>query len=173
MVNKKIVIVCTIIAILIFGCIFGYKIYKFNKDNNNNIDEKSDLNNNSNINLNKIEDTNTTENTVDENTITENTLDSNETDTTNTVDDNNTNTSSNNVTDTNTDANNKQEGNKSEDIAISIIKEKLGNKNTNVYFYVEEELENGVYIVSIRDSDTTAEIATYKVDINNKTVKEN
>ena len=60
-----------------------------------------------------------------------------------------------------------------EKLAVSLAKEKWGNKNSNVYFDVEDVNEKkGIYTVVVRDSNTTIEMTTYKVDINKKTVTE-
>ena len=58
-------------------------------------------------------------------------------------------------------------------MAISLAKEKWGKKNSNVYFDVEDKNEKkGIYTIVVRDSSTTVEMTTYKVDINKKTVTE-
>ncbi len=54
-----------------------------------------------------------------------------------------------------------------------MVKQKWGSKNNNVYFDVEDVNEKkGIYTIVVRDSNTTVEIVTYKVDINKKTVTE-
>lgn len=167
MVNKKIVIIVTILAILVIGSIFGYEVYKFNQKSNSAdtvVDTKT-------LSENNIPTTNTTiESTSTNNETAENTITDNETKETNTIQEENTNTSSNS-TETNTPKATDVE--KTEEKAISILKEKLGSDNSNVYFYIEEEVEKGIFIISVRDSDTTAEISSYKVDTNKKTATEN
>ena len=45
--------------------------------------------------------------------------------------------------------------------------------SSNVYFDIEDKNESkGIYTVVVRDSSTTVEMVTYKVDINKKTVTE-
>ena len=58
----------------------------------------------------------------------------------------------------------------SEDKAIDLAKKKYGTSN-GVYFRIEQIQSNGVYIVSVRDSETTKDLAWYTVDVNNGTVK--
>lgn len=165
MVNKKAVVIASIIIVIIVGLIFAINVSRFNKQENinndneniiksntttNSISEKNEINNNTNTNSNS---NNTTEST---NAIENKTTENNTT---------NTNESKNN----NTTSNSKVEP---EDIAIDLVKKKYGNKSSSVYFYVEDEEAKGVYIVSVRDKDTTAHIATYRADINKNTVTE-
>ena len=57
-------------------------------------------------------------------------------------------------------------------MAISLAKKEWGEDNS-VYYSVEDGSSKDEYIVSIRDSSTTAEIVTYNVNVKTKTVKEN
>ena len=58
----------------------------------------------------------------------------------------------------------------SEEKAINLAKKKYGTSN-GVYFRIEQIQSNGVYIVSVRDSETTKDLDWYTVDVNNGTVK--
>lgn len=58
----------------------------------------------------------------------------------------------------------------SEDKAIELAKKEYGN-SSDVYFRIEQIQSNGVYIVSVRDNETTKDLAWYTVDVNNGTVK--
>jgi len=58
----------------------------------------------------------------------------------------------------------------SEDKAIDLAKKKYGTSN-GVYFRIEQIQSNGVYIVSVRDNETTKDLAWYTVDVNSGTVK--
>ncbi len=159
MVNKKAVIIVTILAIIIVGIIVIVKVnsledvaYTFNEVAKNN--------------ENSIEDENTT-NKINEENETTNT--SNETNTnssinTNTNNEANTNTSTNVETPTEEDT---------EDKALELAKKKWGENDDEVYFYIEEAIDDGVFIVSVRNKVTTASMAEYKVDVYNEEVTEN
>lgn len=58
----------------------------------------------------------------------------------------------------------------SEDKAIELAKKEYGN-SSDVYFRIEQIQSNGVYIVSVRDNETTKDLAWYTVDVNNGTVR--
>lgn len=65
----------------------------------------------------------------------------------------------------------KEENNVSdEEKAIELAKKEFGDAE-GVYFRIEQVESNGVYIVSARDSETTRNLAWYKVDVNNGTVE--
>ena len=167
MVNKKAVFIATIVAALIIGVIFWTNVNKLNKEDGNLEENKTTS---SNINENEAEVKNETKNEkneVDENNV----VDENETNTENTVDDENaTNTNS---TNTSSDkASNAEEYELSAEGAIKLLKSKVKQRD-NTYFYTEDEISEGVYIISLRDETTTAEVASYKVDVKNKTVTEN
>lgn len=57
-----------------------------------------------------------------------------------------------------------------EDTAIELAKKEFGITD-GVYFRIEQIQSNSVYIVSVRDSETTRDLAWYTVDVKNKTVK--
>ena len=58
----------------------------------------------------------------------------------------------------------------SEDKAIELAKKAYGS-SSDVYFRIEQIQSNGVYIVSVRDNETTKDLAWYTVNVNNGTVK--
>ncbi len=67
--------------------------------------------------------------------------------------------------------NSKEEGSLSdEDKALDLAKKQYGTTD-GVYFRVEQIQSNGVYIISVRDNETTRDYAWYTVDVNNNTVK--
>lgn len=150
MVNKKAVLIATIIAIIVLGGIFGFKLLQLNKDNINYISEDNNTKNITNT-IKNSSNKESTENTSNTNSVSKNTSANNE---------------------TNTTVSNKDDSDP-ENIAIELVKAKWGNINSNVYFDVEEEVLEGEYIISVRDNDTTTEIASYTVNIKNKTVTEN
>ena len=163
MVNKKVVVIASIIIIMIVGFIFAINVLKFNKQANINNDNESNIK--SNTTTNSI----STKNEINTNT---NSSSNNTTESANVIEnktENNNATNTNDSKDNTTTSNSKVEP---EDIAINLVKKKYGNKKSNVYFYVEDEESKGIYIVSVRDRDTTAHIATYRADINKNTVTE-
>lgn len=54
--------------------------------------------------------------------------------------------------------------------AIELAKKQYGTTD-GVYFRIEQMQSNNVYIVSVRDSETTRDLAWYTVDVKNGTVK--
>ena len=58
----------------------------------------------------------------------------------------------------------------SEDKAIQLAKKTYGN-SSDVYFKIEQIVSNGVYIISVRDNETTEAYAWYSVDVNSGVVK--
>lgn len=57
-----------------------------------------------------------------------------------------------------------------EDKALDLAKKQYGTTQ-GVYFRIEQIQSNSVYIVSVRDSETTRDLAWYTVDVKNGTVK--
>lgn len=57
-----------------------------------------------------------------------------------------------------------------EDKAIELAKKQYGMTD-GVYFRIEQIQSNGVYIISVRDNETTRDYAWYTVDVRNNTVK--
>ena len=57
-----------------------------------------------------------------------------------------------------------------EDKARELAKKEYGTSE-GVYFRIEQTLGNGIYEVSVRDNNTTAEYAWYTIDVRNGTVK--
>lgn len=58
----------------------------------------------------------------------------------------------------------------SEDKAIDLAKKEYGDCS-DVYFRIEQIQSNGVYIISVRDNETTKDLAWYTVNVNDGTVK--
>jgi len=57
------------------------------------------------------------------------------------------------------------------DKAIELAKKEWGENDNTVYYYVEEQVSDNVYIISVRDQSTTQDLLTYKVNVNKKTVE--
>ena len=155
MVNKKLVIIITIIAIIVVGAIVGYGImslqeteYTFDEVPNNTIgDEENSIANN----------------TVDENVVDENVVDENATD--ENLAQQNTTTESNDNSASSEDP---------EEVAKSLAEQKWKEEGQNqeVYYYVEEQLSDNVYVISVRSKDTTAVLIDYEVNIETEEVSE-
>ena len=175
MVNKKVVAISTVIVMIIVAIIVFWEVKKMNSyeniaSNENNIAYTTYSNTLKEENItstaieNKVEENTITENIVEENKVEENTTTENTT-VENKVKENS--TSKNNSSKTKSDEKDPEK------LAISLAKEKWGNMSSNVYFDVEDKNEaKGIYTVVVRDSSTTVEMVTYKVDINKKTVTE-
>lgn len=158
---KKFLIVVCIIAVIIF---LGY----IGKDMDlSNLNAKNTSGNNlanSSVITGKNTATNNTNNTA-----------KNTTNQTNNVEKNTTNTTENKANEasntTQNQTNTVEEVKLSdEDKAKELAKKTYGSSN-GVYFKVEQVESNGVYIISVRDAETTNAIEWYKVDVNNQTVK--
>ena len=57
-----------------------------------------------------------------------------------------------------------------EDKAIELAKKQYGT-TTGVYFRIEQIQSTNVYIISVRDNETTKDLAWYTVDVKNETVR--
>ena len=175
MVNKKAVAISTVIVMIIVAIIVFLEVKKMNSyENITPIENNTTQSTSSNV-LKEENITNTAiENKIEENTITENIVEENKVEE-NTITENTTteNKVSENSTSKNSSPKTKANEKDPEKIAISLAKEKWGNMSSNVYFDVEDKNESkGIYTVVVRDSSTTVEMVTYKVDINKKTVTE-
>lgn len=145
MVNKKVVIIATTIAIIIVSAIFYLSIRRFGKIEYtfNEVKESNVINEKKISEQNSIEENNTSEN----------------------------NTIKNSTTEENTSVEQKVEKT-GKDLAVELAKDKWGKEDNSVYYYIEEQKSDNKYIVSVRNKDTTARIIDYEVDIQNKTVEE-
>lgn len=164
MVNKKIVIICTIIALVIVGAIVGIKIKDFK--------EKEYVNENTENKKNTIVVQNTVKNEVQE----ENTIEANET-AENTAEKtevkgeeelNNGNSENKNSTknqDTSTSSNDDEN---TDETALGLVKKEWGEDNT-VYYTIDDQKDN-IYTVSVRSKSTTEQLAEYEVNVKDKSV---
>ena len=149
MVNKKIVIIATLIALITVGLIVAIGIKSIGKGESsfnilseaNNETKKSEENE---IDLKNDEEINNMkENQVDENNIQENSISESDT--------------------------KEKEG---KDIAIDLAKKEYGESDDSVYYYVEEKISDDVYIISVRNRETTAGIIDYEINIKTEEVSE-
>ena len=176
MVDKKIVVVATVIALIVAGFMFFLGIKSFN---NNEQYELKETNTTHFATINAIEqnktNNSTIENKIEENIVEENIVEENKAEENNATSKNVTKEDkvSEKSTSKNSSSKSKITEKDPEKLAISLAKEKWGNINSNVYFDVEDKNESkGIYMVVVRDNSTTVEMVTYKVDINKKTVTE-
>lgn len=153
MVNKKVVIIITILAIIVVALIIWYGVsllqnteYTFEEvsADGNLIDEEE----------------------IDDNTV----LDEEETTTTDDSDDEDSLTDENTTSQQSTSSDTSSSDTASEDpedVAKSFAEDAWAEEglNQSVYYYVEEQLSDNVYVISVRSQDTTATLITYQVNI--------
>lgn len=183
MVNKKCVIIATIVAIVVVAIIVGIKIKSLQEEytiSDNFKEEIASSQESNNTSENNVEEKNNTaiENISNENNISdENNVSENE----NIINQNQENTSStqnqttsNGTSDANSTNNNTSNviEQNSEEKALNLAKNKWGKDDENVYFYIEDEVSKDIYIVSVRSKETTAAVVSYKIDVNNEIVSE-
>ena len=58
------------------------------------------------------------------------------------------------------------------ELAVELAKKEWGEKDTSVYYYVEEVKSEDVYIISVRNRETTAGMMDYEVNIKTGKVEE-
>ena len=161
MVNKKAVIISTIIALIV-----AILIIFVNIRNLRNVEETiADVPENSNELV--EENTTNTENNLS-NDVANNTVNDSIDEEENTVE----NTSTTNTQSNTSTINEDNENSDAEDVAIQLAKEEWGEDNEDVYYYIEENLSENVYVVSVRDKNTTATLANYEVNIETEQVSE-
>ena len=161
MVNKKAVIISTIIALIV-----AILIIFVNIRNLRNVEETiADVPENSNELV--EENTTNTENNLS-NDVANNTVNDSIDEEENTVE----NTSTTNTQSNTSTVNEDNENSDAEDVAIQLAKEEWGEDNEDVYYYIEENLSENVYVVSVRDKNTTATLANYEVNIETEQVSE-
>lgn len=164
MVNKKIVIICTIIALVLVGVIVGIKIKDFKEKKY--VDENTETKKNTTVVQNTVENEVQEENTIETNETTENTakepevkgeeeLNNGSNENKNNTENQDTTTSSNN--DENTD-----------ETALGLVKKEWGEDNT-VYYTIDDQKDN-IYTVSVRSKSTTEQLAEYEVNVKDKSV---
>ena len=166
MVNKKIVIICSIIALIIVGAIVGINIKKFNDAQNsmNEVKANQDVRNEINS-ENQISNENNAiseeENEVSENLTNQEQIkgeeetkpESNENKTENTVSDNT----------------NNEEEESGDEVAINLAKKEWGEDDNTVYYTIDTK-SNDTYTISVRSKSTTEQLAEYDVNLKDKKV---
>ena len=159
MVNKKIVVICSVIALIVVLLIIGFKIKDlYNED----YEENTAKTTNSNI----VALKNTVENTIiqEQNTVETNDTEKNETTEQETKTENET-VAQNEVKKeevTSFEEQKQDENNKEK--ALRLVKEEWGKDDTTVYFTLDNQQGN-FYYYTVRSKSTTASLAEYEVDV--------
>ena len=156
MVNKKVVIIVSIFTVIIVSAIVYFSLISLDKqypvsgevNEVYNIQKNENIEKNNNIQKNEIKQENNIEkeNEVEE-PANETSEDENET------------------------SEVEKEKNDGDEKAITLVKKEWGEKDDTVYYNIEEQISDNVYIVSVRDKETTEDLAEYRVDIKQKKVK--
>ncbi len=58
------------------------------------------------------------------------------------------------------------------ELAVEMAKKEWGESDTSVYYYVEEKKSEDIYIISVRNRETTVGMMDYEVNIKDGTVEE-
>ena len=165
MVNKKIVIICSIIALIIVGAIVRINIKKFNDAQNsmNEVKANQDVRNEINS-ENQISNENNAiseeENEVSENLTNQEQIKGEE----ETKPESNENKAENTVSD-NT---NNEEEESGDEAAINLAKKEWGEDDNTVYYTIDTK-SNDTYTISVRSKSTTEQLAEYEVDVKEQT----
>lgn len=147
--ETKIVIILVIILAVVCGVIFFNKQENKSQVTNSNTVLNETAQNVTEKILNKVENTNTFEENNDK-----------KEDNTNTIENNFSNTNSSEKTSEN-----------DSDRAIEMVKNEWG-KDDNVTFKIDEQTEDGKYVVCVMETSTTRVIMWYNVDVKNNTIEE-
>ena len=162
MVNKKAVIICTIITILVVGAIVYTNVLKVNEMYaTNEISENTTIKKEENKTSNT--DNNIIKETEESNVIGKEEKDSQEN---GFKEDNNLSEENNTTKEDNNGEISKQEG---KNKAIEMARKKWGEDDT-VYYFIDR-VNGNIYNVSVRSKDTTESLAEYEIDVKNNTIK--
>lgn len=156
MVNKKVVIISTIICIILVA---GIIYISLNKPYEEPEIEK------------EITETNGVENKIQENVEKENTQVEEKVE--NTEKEENTEVQENKTEEPKVKEDKKEQKSEltGEEKAKELVKKEWGENDKTVYYYVEEQVSDDLYIISVRDAQTTEELSTYEVDNSAETVE--
>ena len=156
MVNKKVVIISTIICIILVA---GIIYISLNKPY-----EEPEIEN-------EITETNGVENKIQENVEKENTQVEEKVE--NTEKEENTEMQENKTEEPKVKEDKKEQKSEltGEEKAKELVKKEWGENDKTVYYYVEEQVSDDIYIISVRDAQTTEELSTYEVDNSAETVE--
>lgn len=154
--NTKIIIAVLVIALIILGIVISVNKNKaVQTDNKNTINQSNEVQNVVNWIKNEVNDVqNNIENTIPENNV-ENIIDNAQDNSNNSIQENET--------------SNKEEDNNQK--AIDMVKSDWG-EDESVNFKIDEQSEDGKYVISVVDKNTTKVLVWYDVDIKNNTIQE-
>lgn len=160
MVNKKIVLICSIIALIVVVAVVGIGIKNLNQEEyqSSNI-SIANINSNTQVIQNEVKQENTAQD--DENKVVEEPkkTEKKEPD-----------TEQKKVTQGEEEtSSNKENTENTQEKAIELVKKEWGEDST-VYYTVDNN-QNNIYTISVRSKSTTETVAEYEVDIKNKQVK--
>ena len=161
MVNKKVVIVCSIIALIIVGGIVGIQIKKLNEiENVGEVQDTAKQNTSVNQNLatsNEMENTgNEEQNIIQENTSEQNQIKGEEEKEQEPTEENTANTS------------NTEEMAENNNLSAIDLAKKQWGEDDSVYYTIDHQ-SNEIYTISVRSKSTTEQLAEYEVDVKEQT----
>ncbi len=160
MVNKKIVLICSIIALIVVVTVVGIEIKKLNQEEyiSSNLPIEN-INSNNQVIQNEAEQENTIQD--EENKIVEEPTK---------IEKKLTDTEQKKVVQGEEEtSSNKENTEDTQEKAIELVKKEWGEDST-VYYTVDNH-QNNIYIISVRSKSTTETVAEYEVDTKNKQVK--
>ena len=162
MVNKKVVIICSIIALIIVSVIVGIQIKKLNEiENVGEVQDTAKQNTSVNQNLatsNETENTgNEEQNITQENTSEQNQIKGEEEKEQEPTEENTANTS------------NTEEMAENNNLSAIDLAKKQWGEDDSVYYTIDHQ-SNEIYTISVRSKSTTEQLAEYEVDVKEQTV---
>lgn len=161
MVNKKVVIICSIIALIIVSVIVGIQIKKLNEiENVGEVQDTAKQNTSVNQNLatsNETENTgNEEQNITQENTSEQNQIKGEEEKEQEPTEENTANTS------------NTEEMAENNNLSAIDLAKKQWGEDDSVYYTIDHQ-SNEIYTISVRSKSTTEQLAEYEVDVKEQT----
>ena len=161
MVNKKVVIICSIIALIIVGVMVGIQIKKLNEiENVGEVQDTAKQNTSVNQNLatsNETENTgNEEQNITQENTSEQNQIKGEEEKEQEPTEENTANTS------------NTEEMAENNNLSAIDLAKKQWGEDDSVYYTIDHQ-SNEIYTISVRSKSTTEQLAEYEVDVKEQT----
>lgn len=162
MVNKKVVIICSIIALVIVGAIVGIKIKNFKDTQNemNNRISESQISSNKDESASTISNENNVTSEENENEVKQEIKGEEETKSSETV---------KNETES-IETNTSSEEESGDEAAINLVKNEWGFDDTTVYYTIDVKSSDTTYTISVRSKLTTEQLAEYDVNLTDKTV---
>lgn len=160
MVNRRVVIICCIIALIIMGTILYIKALELDRSFiiEEVEDNTTDLNDNNVVNI-EINENNTINNDIPESNV----IGKEELESQNEV-------SNIGNTSSSEELNDSYAGLTGKEKAIAMAKKQWGENDKSVYYFIDRTNGN-IYNISVRSKSTTESLAEYEIDIENNTIK--